>query len=220
MVEFTPIEELSSDKKSTFKSATQALGQDEFLKLLIAQLKNQDPLDPLDNSQFIAQLAQFSQLEETKKTNKSLDKLLERQDVANNNSLVSLLDRTVSAAGSSVSLTSGVPTTLSYRLAGAASSVTVQVLDSSGRLVRTLKLADQAAGLRSAAWDGKDDAGRALPSGRYSFTVEATTGKGAAVTATTLVSGVVTGLTFKDGNPSLTLASGQTLAPEDILEVR
>lgn len=220
MIDVTSVQQTNPTTAATVKGPNQALDQDQFLKLLLAQLKHQDPLNPVDNTQFIAQLAQFSQLEQTKQMSSALSKFVTQQNVSNNSSLVGLVGRRVSAAGSSVVLTPGTPAPLSYSLAGEAASVIVQVASASGVPVRAFDLKGQPAGPQTIAWDGKDQNGNTLPAGTYAFTVKATTGKDIPVAATTLQIGQVTAVTFADGIPKIVLNNGQSVAPSQILEVR
>jgi flagellar basal-body rod modification protein FlgD len=219
MLDVTSIQQTTPNPASTVKDPNQALGQDQFLALLIAQLKNQDPLNPVDNGQFIAQLAQFSQLQETQQMATALNTFIQRQDISNNNGLVSLIGHSVSALGSSFSLTSDSPVPLSYTLAGNAANVTIQVLNAAGVPVRTLSAPGQSVGSQTVRWDGKDNSGNAQPPGQYSFTVSATDRNGGAVTSTTLANGVVTGLRFDNGNPMVQLDTGQVIPPSLILAV-
>jgi flagellar basal-body rod modification protein FlgD len=219
MLDVTSIQQTTPNPASTVKDPNQALGQDQFLALLIAQLKNQDPLNPVDNGQFIAQLAQFSQLQETQQMATALNTFIQRQDISNNNGLVSLIGHPVSALGSSFSLTSDSPVPLSYTLAGDAANVTIQVLNAAGVPVRTLSAPGQSAGSQTVRWDGKDNSGNAQPLGPYSFTVSATDRNGGAVTSTPLASGVVTGLRFDNGSPMVVLDTGQVISPSQILAV-
>jgi flagellar basal-body rod modification protein FlgD len=220
MVDVTSIQQTSPNPASTVKGPNQTLGQDQFLALLIAQLKNQDPLNPVDSAEFIAQLAQFSQLEQAKQMTTALNTFIQRQDIANNNGLVSLIGHPVSALGSSFSLIPDSPVPLSYILAGDAANVTIQVLNAAGVPVRTVSAPGQTAGPQTLRWDGKDTTGNMQPSGPYSFTVSATDRNGDAVTSTTLANGVVTGLRFDNGSPMVVLDTGQVIPPSQILAVK
>jgi flagellar basal-body rod modification protein FlgD len=210
----------TSGQAATIKGPDQTLGQDQFLNLLIAQLKNQDPLNPVDNAQFMAQLAQFSQLEQTKQMTASLNTFIQRQDSANATGLVSFLGREVTAMGSSVSLVSGTPASVSYLLGGNAANVTLQIKNASGVSVRTLTFGNQAAGPQSVRWDGKDQFGNPLPTGSYSFAVTAATADGKPVSADTVASGIVTGDRYDQSGPMVVFDSGQSVAPGQILSVR
>jgi flagellar basal-body rod modification protein FlgD len=219
MVDVTAIQQTTPNPAATVKGPNQTLGQDQFLALLIAQLKNQDPLNPVDNTEFIAQLAQFSQLEQAKQMTTALNTFIQRQDIANNNGLVSLIGHPVSALGSSFSLTPNSEVPLSYILAGDAANVTIQVLNAADVPVRTLSTPGQTSGPQTVRWDGKDNSGNALPPGPYSFTVSATDRNGGAVASTTLAKGVVTGLRFDNGSPMVVLDTGQVIPPSLIQAV-
>ncbi len=89
-------------QKSETRTPTQELGKDEFLKLLVTQLRNQNPLEPLDDKEFIAQMAQFSSLEQMQNMNENLGELLfyQREMVAS-----ALLSEAVSLIGKEVKAT-------------------------------------------------------------------------------------------------------------------
>jgi flagellar basal-body rod modification protein FlgD len=210
----------TSRQAATIKGPDQTLGQDQFLNLLIAQLKNQDPLNPVDNAQFIAQLAQFSQLEQAKQMTTALNTFIQRQDSTNATGLVSLIGRDVTAMGSSMSLVSGTPVSLSYLLGGNAANVTLQIKNPSGVAVRTLTFGNQAGGAQSVRWDGKDQFGNLLPTGSYTFAVTAATADGNPVSADAVASGSVTGVRYDQSGPMLVFDSGQSVAPSQILSVR
>jgi flagellar basal-body rod modification protein FlgD len=208
----------ASAASSTTASATNVLGKDSFLKLLITQMKNQDPLSPMDNTAFVAQLAQFSSLEQMQNLNSKIDSALQLGQSMNNANASGLIGREVRASGNSVSLTSGGSADLGYFLSAAADQVTVTVSDSQGNLVRTFAGASGTAGDNSVAWDGLTSSGNRAPAGSYTFKVIATDTSGAAVTATPLVNGVVSGVTYRSGVAYL-MVNGREVPFSDLLEV-
>src|SRR5574337_1049363 len=184
-----------------------ALGKDAFMKLLVAQLKNQNPLNPLQGTDFIAQTAQFTSLEKLQQTNTSLAKLASASNGANSASLDAALaagyiGKAVTANGAVFDLGLGGSVALSYSLPSPA-TVTIQISDLQGNPVRTLQLGAQSAGQGSIAFDGLGDDGRLLPSGRYSYKVAATDAAGGSVPGAGAVSGQVTGLNIEGTQPLL-----------------
>jgi flagellar basal-body rod modification protein FlgD len=72
----------TTTSSATSDASAATLNYESFLKLLVAQMKNQDPTEPMDATQQIAQLATFSQVEQTIKTNKNLESLLQRTSLS------------------------------------------------------------------------------------------------------------------------------------------
>lgn len=145
------------------------MSQSDFLKLMTTQLQAQDPTNPVDNSQFVSQMAQFSQLSATQDLLSSVNTL---------NSTVSGALQTSQVLGSSglVDRQVLVPsTTLDYSGSdmtgaanvGSAGSVTVGIVDASGKVVRHIELGNQESGLSRFSWDGKDDDGNQVAQGNY-----------------------------------------------------
>jgi len=156
---------------------------DRFLKLLVTQLKNQDPMNPMENAELTMQLAQMSTVEGVNKLNDSLDALNAQYRASQVIQGAGLVGRQVLAEGDLLSLTSAGAAG-GVGLETAADSVKVQILDAGGGVVRSLDLGDQPSGLARFAWDGRDANGVLLPHGEYSFQVQATAaGKAVATTA-------------------------------------
>jgi flagellar basal-body rod modification protein FlgD len=203
---------------SAMKQAT-GLDKDDFLQMLVAQLKNQDPLNPQDSSAFVAQLAQITQVEQTYNINTNLQSLMAAQNSANSLSAASLIGKVVSAQGSQVALTSGTPSTLNFTLPTDAKQVTVQIKDASGKTVRTLTQGATATGAGNIAWDGKDDSNNTLASGTYSFSVSGTDASGQTIQGTSMIQGQVSGLKMSGSTLVLTV-NGLDVPLSSIVEVK
>ena len=83
------------------------MGRDAFMKMLVAQLKNQDPLNPMEGTEFSTQLAQFSQLEQAMNTNKNLEKLIESQSKGEETDLQNYIGKNVVAEVDSMEVDGG-----------------------------------------------------------------------------------------------------------------
>lgn len=208
----------SSTTTSTGTSATKSLGKDQFLQLLVTQLKNQDPLNPMDSQAFVSQLAQFSSLEAQQNTNTKLDSLLTYQSTMQNTIVSNLIGKEVAYSGSSVSLATTAD--ISYTPSADAANVTLTIADSSGATVRTVTLGEQTSGEKTYTWDGKDASGKKLSDGAYTVSFSASDSSGASVDVTTKSKGTVTGISYDGSSTYLVLDSGVKIQVGDITEIK
>jgi flagellar basal-body rod modification protein FlgD len=179
-----------------------AMGRDAFLRMLMVQLQNQDPMDPTDSQQFSSQLAQFSQLEELQGMRDSLDSslstdMLLTQSITNTLA-ASLIGKTVVANTASGYLHDG-SADFHFHLDDAAENVKINIFDESGSQVKTITLSDLPEGDQTCTWNGTDSNGNSLPEGVYTFTVSATDSSGASVTASPFIEGKITGIRYENG---------------------
>jgi flagellar basal-body rod modification protein FlgD len=186
----------NSAANSTEPIGNQALGKDDFLKLLIAQLAAQDPLDPMGAQDFSAQLAQFSGLEQMTNVNKNLEKMYELDTNTQHTSAIQLIGKTIESSGNSFSHSAGTSEVLAYSLSSDAETVSVEIYDSENNRVDRVNLTDQGKGKNTASWDGFDFMGNSLPAGPYSFNITARDFDGKIVQATTFSSGLVSDVVF------------------------
>lgn len=198
--------------------ATKTLGKEEFLKLLTAQLKAQDPMNPMDSTNFTAQLAQFSSLEQMTNMNSSLTTMLAQQNSLQNTMAMSFIGKKVSFDGNAIKLNGQA--NLRYSLAGDAASVMVSIRDSKGALVRRDVLTNQPAGANTYTWNGRDQYGNLLPAGNYTYTVDAANASGQTVTASPLASGTVTGLSYDNNITYLNIDGTTRIQLSDIKEIQ
>ncbi len=195
-----------------------ALGKDAFLTMLVAQMKNQDPMNPIQNTEFTAQLAQFSSLEQMFNVNENLKNIQMTQSSLNNTQAVSIIGREIKSEGNSIKLSAETSSEINYKLSSAAKEVRVNIYDYRGDLVRTVSMSSQDAGENSFVWDGKDSSGNSLSDGTYSFMVSAKDPAGTDISVTPLIRGQVTGVSFDNGNTLLSVG-GQRVSLGSVLEV-
>lgn len=189
------------------RTGSSALGKDEFMKILVAQLANQDPTQPQDSSAFVAELAQFSSLEAQQNTVSNLNALMIGQATANQTSATAFIGKRVEYHGSNVSWDGKTPVVAPATLSAAATEVNVAIADSAGNVVRRLKLGPQKAGDLTVPWNGQDDKGKPVPAGNYTFQATATDPTGNAVPINLNTEGTVSGVSFQGGVPLLRIGT-------------
>lgn len=194
------------------------LGKEDFLKLLVTQLQNQDPLNPSDPTEFTAQLATFSSLEQLFTVNANLGKMAASSGDIERLSALGLIGKEVVSTSGAFRLGhEGVE--FGYRLAVPATEVALSVLDAGGRAVATLTPAKTAAGDHFVRWDGTNFSGQKLPPGDYTLVAQARAGKEEMVPVKTLVKGTVTGVDLGSSG-SLLVSSAGDFRLKDIAGVR
>ena len=196
-----------------------ATGKDQFLKLLVAQISHQDPMNPLDDKDLVTQLAQFTSVEQAIETNQRLAALQGATATQGRTALAGLIGREVSADARTMHWRSdGSAPRVAFELQGSAQKVDVQITDASGRLVRSMHLGQMGVGGQSVPWDGRSDSNTIMPDGDYDVTLQATDANGKPVQAMTQTRGIVTGVGFDSGGASIVVGDIR-LRPQDIQEI-
>lgn len=181
----------------------QELGRDEFLKLLVAQLENQDPMNPQENGDFVAQLAQFSSLEEAQNLTQSFDGFASNFQSSQHLQATSLVGRPVHVASDTTLLGNEGAISILAEVPAAADSATLSVYNSSGGLIDNFDLGAVSPGRNEFVWTGEDASGQRYPGGVYKFEVS-TSKDGVSERAPIFLSSNVNSVTIEPGG-SLTL---------------
>jgi flagellar basal-body rod modification protein FlgD len=205
----------ATDKIASGKTGL-ASNMETFLSLLTAQLKNQDPLSPMDSTQFTAQLTQMSGVEQQLLTNDLL-KTLVGQSQGGMTAGVDFIGKTVTAVGSTTKLADGAAK-WSYELAKEASTVDLEVVDSTGKTVWKGPAPDRTTGVHDFTWDGKSSTGATMPDGAYSLKVTAKAGQNS-IDSQVLIRGRATGVEMYDGAAYLTIG-GAIVPLTDVITVQ
>jgi flagellar basal-body rod modification protein FlgD len=177
-------------------------------------LKNQDPLKPVDGTDFAAQLAQFTSLEQLTNMSTQLANMSSAQNASTEAQSISLIGKQVTTTAGNSVVVNGDSTALTYSLDKNAKKVTVSIYDADGTLVDTLAYTDQAKGANTVTWNTAN-----VTKGNYTFSIKATDSGGNNVTATTMVTGIVTGVQFKNNGIYLTV-NGQDVPFSSIVSVK
>jgi flagellar basal-body rod modification protein FlgD len=185
--------------------ASEDATEDRFLKLLVAQMKNQDPLNPLDNAQVTTQLAQINTVKGIDKLNTSLQTLVDGSKQGSTSEAASMVGRSVLVEGNTMTLPKDGIAKAGFELAAAATSVRVDVLDKTGAVVDNIELGPMPAGLQTFQWDGSSGT-RTLDPGLYTLRVTALDGA-SKVSATTLAAAPVQAVTLGTGGATLQLGA-------------
>ena len=196
------------------------LGQDEFLKLMLTQLKHQDPMKPLENGEFIGQMAQFSTVSGIEQMQAALEDLSSAYGSSQTLQASQLVGQEVLIEGSTVNLQDEGDIGGRFELDAASGTVTMDVLDIAGGVVRHLDMGEHAAGRHDFVWDGLNDKGERMPAGTYTVSIAAASGD-ESIAASVMVSRLVESVEFGTGGTALlNTTAGESLALSDIRQIR
>ena len=211
------LERVSGKKQDALKNK---LDKDDYLNLMVTQLKYQDPTKPLENHEMATQLAQFNTVEQLMGVNKTLQSMQNQSAQANIDKLTPYLGKVVEVTGSKLRIGSDLKVSQgAVELGAQAGSLSVQIKDSSGTVVRTLGLGEKNAGRHAFDWDGKTDGGIAAKPGDYTFEVQASSQDGKEMQVKTSFAAKVDAITDLANGGRLDTASGKVEA-KDILAIR
>ncbi len=225
MTDFQSINGLISDVSSltTETVGNSTLDKDAFLQLLVAQLKVQDPTNPQDATEFTSQIAQFTELEQLTNLNETMVTAAQTDAIlaqSINNTLAStIIGKDAKVEGGEIQLTDGEASKVGYDLTNAAQTLTLEITDSSGNVVRTITETDVNAGEGTIEWDGKDEKGNDLADGSYSVSVTATSYDGTESEVSPLLIGTIEAVRYTSDGAVL-IVDGVEVAFGDVLEIR
>lgn len=196
----------SSTPPSPATGSNQTLNEDDFLRLMTAQLQHQDPLNPMTGAQFAAELAQFSTANGIRNLEKTMTSLSAQ-------SAVGLIGRSIAIGGNTLQLGQNGGATGAFTLSAAAKSVSVAITDGAGNTVANLSLGPMTAGSQTFSWTGAGGSGR-LPAGSYGFNINAVAANGGAVPASAYAVASVKSVSLGGPNgPMLDLGAGRAPVP-------
>jgi flagellar basal-body rod modification protein FlgD len=204
-------------KNELFKEGPHnAMGKDEFMKLLTFQLQNQDPMAPMDQSKITGELAQFSQLEQLSNLNKKFDDGNKTQAMQDKFYAASFVGKKIVTTGSSLNLKeSGDPGDVLFKLDDDASKVMVRIFDEKNNVAGEIWKEGMSSGSHQVTWDGVALDGAPAVKGAYKIQVKAWDNMGNEVGTRTEATGVVQSVTFDQGEPVLTV-NGQKVYLRDV----
>lgn len=190
--------------------ASTDIGKLDFLKLLMTQMKFQDPLNPTDNEAFIQQLTSFANLEQLTNLGSKFDDLLTMTGASNAANAVSLLGNDVRVSGNEIS---GPEADVFYELPESASRVQVEVRTPTGEVVKVIDGLETSRGLHKVQIKDLDE-------GNYGVFVVASRSDGTEISSELSISERVEGVNFAGNIPMLLMESGREILASEVVEIR
>ncbi|MEJ2480192.1 MAG: flagellar hook assembly protein FlgD [Acidihalobacter sp.] len=209
----------STSSSASGASGSGALGESTFLKLMVTEMRNQDPTKPVDSQSFLAQLAQFSSVSGIQSLQKTVSGLAGSLTTSQSLQAASLVGHNVLVPAKQATLPSSGQLTGAVDVSKASREVVVGVYSANGQLVKQIPLGPQSAGLTHFSWDGTDMKGQPMPAGTYAIRAEAVV-DGKAQAMDTLANTRVNSVTLGSNGGSITLGLADGLGSVGLSKVR
>lgn len=195
------------------------LDKDAFMKLMLTQMKHQDPTNPMQAHEMAAQLASFTSVEQLQNLNSTLDSMKKAQAPTQQFEALNLIGKSV--AGDSAQLTrvkGDANHVFQYKLLKDAGEAVLKIQNDQGEVVRTVSMKQLKSGANSFNWNGQDDNGVNQPAGDYKLVVEANDTAGTKIGVETQFDGVITGINFTGEGPLL-MVGNRTVKFSDVRKI-
>lgn len=218
---FSPVNTSALGSSALNGDSNSELNQSDFIELLVAQVKNQDPTKPMDPSQFMNQLAQFSTVNGVQELKGSFDSLATKLSSDQSLQAAGLVGRSVLIQGSSAILNQTGVVSGQIDLTESANDMKLRIIDANGEHIRTLPLGSHPAGPVQFQWDGFTDGGAVAPYGQYRVAADALVA-GSTQALDVSVETRINSITLnQDGTgTSLNLANGDTVSLASVQQFR
>lgn len=195
------------------------LDKEAFMKLMLAQMKNQDPMNPMESHELAAQLAQFSSVEQLNNVNDTLTEMKNGQKPTESFQALNFIGKAVSGDSSKLVRARGDKNhDIGYKLPEDAVEVKVLIKNDKKETIRTISMSNMKSGENTLAWNGQDERGLVAPAGEYSFVFEAKTASEKKLAVKTDFQGVISGVNYTPEGPVL-LVGSQSVKLKDVKKI-
>ncbi len=219
----TVLNELSDpnyvDPKKLRKVGSNELSKDAFMKLMLEQMKNQDPTNPMQSHEMAAQLAQFTSLEQLQNMNSNIGKLVDAQQPQEKYQALSMIGKSISSDSSFINHVDGSKEhDVRFDLNDDAKDVEVVIRDAEGKDVRKYTFHNLKKGTNSVTWNARNDEGYEARPGDFRVFIKAKDDGGKTVAAKTDISGRITGVNLTAQGPVL-MVGNQSVKFSDVKQI-
>jgi flagellar basal-body rod modification protein FlgD len=188
-----------------------------FLKLLIAQIQNQDPMAPMDASSMTSQMSQLNMVSSMGDMNKSMTAMLSQMQSVNFMNQAAVIGRSPVVAGSGIAFDGATPVVLGANSVNPLTAAVATIKDASGNTVNSMNMGKLDEGMSNFTWDGKDADGKTMPAGMYYLSISASNTTGGKEVPTSYVSSPVMAVSKgSNGEALLTLLDGRKINASEI----
>lgn len=195
------------------------LDKDSFMKLLLTQMKNQDPTNPMQSHEMAAQLAQFTSLEKLTNISDGIENLTKAQAPAQNFETLAMIGKSVAGDSSKIDrMDNKAVHEIAFKLQQDSPKAKITIKNAEGEIVREIEVNNLKSGKNEVTWNGQTEEGLDAPRGTYQVVIEAKSSSGTNLFADTKFNGVITGVNFTAQGPLLMIGK-QAIPLKDVKEI-
>ena len=202
------------EKMKEARPVKKALDKDDFMRIMITEMKHQDPTKPMDADRMATQMAQITSVEQLKNVSNSLDKLAEKSSTSDRLAMSMMIGKSVTVDKGRFSHQKGTISPVSFELPEAAEKVKLTVLDDRGEEVATRTLDPMQAGPNTYNWDGINASSIQSPSATYTVRIDAENKQGAKLKINPVAKETIVGVTFEGGETNFLV--GDPKSPQKV----
>ncbi len=194
------------------------IGQEGFLKLMTAQMNNQDPTKPMEGGEFFSQIAQFSSVAGIQDLQNSFTQVATALQSNQALQASTMVGRTVMIPSGEAVFNGEDPVVGKVGVPDATNQLIINVMDNTGQVVKTMNMGTRDAGVVDFSWDGRNEEGELMPKGDYTIEAIATTSS-ESIELATLLAERVESVTLGSGGITLDLASDRSVPMSGVKQV-
>jgi len=202
------------EKQKEARPVKKALDKDDFMRIMITEMKHQDPTKPMDADRMATQMAQITSVEQLKNVSTSLDKLAEKSSTSDRLAMSMMIGKSVTVDKGRFSHQKATVSPISFDLPEAADKVKITILDEHGDEVAKRDLDPMAAGPNTYNWDGINASSIQAPSATYTVRVDAENKQGGKIKINPISKETIVGVTFEGGETNFLV--GDPKSPQKV----
>jgi flagellar basal-body rod modification protein FlgD len=202
------------EKPKEARQIKKSLDKDDFMRIMITEMKNQDPTKPMDADKMATQMAQLTSVEQLKNMGSAIEKLADRNQASDRMAMSGMIGKTVTVDKGRFSHIKGNYSALNFDLPQDAQKIRLKILDERGEEIATQELEPMKAGPNVYNWDGMNSSGISVASGNFMVRIEAENKEGAGIQVNPISKETIMGVAFEGGEANFLV--GNPKSPQKV----
>jgi len=190
------------------------LDKDDFMRIMITEMKHQDPTKPMEAEKMATQMAQLTSVEQLKNVGNAIDKLADKNNASDRMAMGAMIGKTVTVDKGRFNHMKGMTSPIDFTLPQNAQKIKIDILNEHGDTVASRDLEPMKAGPNVYSWDGLNESGMQVPSGNYIVRIDAENERGGKIQINPISQERIVGVSFEGGEPNFLV--GDPKSPQSV----